>query len=173
MKSFHNLKNDEKKMPKIIFIGFLCPTCQTIIPSYKRCDGYKDCLYGEDELNCSPEFQCIALPQNVPNPIIPLNEYNFYYELDRQLTQGLNVLVDFYAPWCKACVIFEPKYKSAAAESMRKNLNVIFTKVNTDNNPSLTNYFGVNTFPRLLLFKPGDFERPRRFAFTLPKYLDV
>ena len=65
------------------------------------------------------------------------------------------------------------EYKSAAAESMRKNLNVIFTKVNTDNNPSLTNYFGVNTFPRLLLFKPGDFERPRRFVFSLPKYLDV
>ena len=60
-------------------------------------------------------------------------------------------------------MIFEPKYKSAAAESMRKNFNVIFMKVNTDDNPSLMNYYGVNTFPRLLLFKPGDFERPRRF----------
>ena len=74
---------------------------------------------------------------------------------------GQNVLVDFYAPWCKACVKFGPKYIEAADEAARNGLDVVFAKVNTDQNPYLTQTFGVNTFPRLLLF-PRNGATPKR-----------
>ena len=65
---------------------------------------------------------------------------------------GENVLVDFYAPWCKACVIFDPKYKKASEEARKNGLDVVFAKVDTDENPNLKQNYEINTFPRLLLF---------------------
>ena len=84
------------------------------------------------------------------------------------LSMGQNVLVDFYAPWCKACVIFAPKYQKAVQEAVKNGLDVTFAKVDTDQNPYLTQRFGVNTFPRLLLF-PRSGARPKRYTlfFTM------
>ena len=79
------------------------------------------------------------------------------------LSMGQNVLVDFYAPWCKACVIFAPKYQNAVQEAVKNGLDVTFAKVDTDQNPYLTQRFGVNTFPRLLLF-PRSGARPKRYT---------
>ena len=79
------------------------------------------------------------------------------------LSMGQNVLVDFYAPWCKACVIFAPKYQKAVQEAVKNGLDVTFAKVDTDQNPYLTQRFGVNTFPRLLLF-PRSGARPKRYT---------
>ena len=82
------------------------------------------------------------------------------------LSMGQNVLVDFYAPWCKACVIFAPKYQKAVQEAVKNGLDVTFAKVDTDQNPYLTQRFGVNTFPRLLLF-PRSGARPKRYTLFL------
>ena len=46
------------------------------------------------------------------------------------LSMGQNMLVEFYAPWCKACVAFAPKYKKAGQESVQKGIDVTFAKVN-------------------------------------------
>ena len=77
------------------------------------------------------------------------------------LNMGQNILVEFYAPWCKACVIFAPKYKKAVEEAVRSGLDVTFARVNIDQNPYLTQRFGVDTFPRVLLF-PRNGARPKR-----------
>ncbi len=119
-----------------------------------RCNGFSDCAFGEDEINCSPNY----LPAARPSPIWTLTDSTF----DQALNLGQNVLVDFYAPWCKACVTFSPKYESAVAEAVRSGLDVTFAKVDTDQNPYLKQRFGINTFPRLLLF-PRNGARPKRF----------
>ena len=100
-----------------------------------------------------PPFLCYV------DPIWTLDETSF----DMALSMGQNVLVDFYAPWCKACVIFAPKYQNAVQEAVKNGLDVTFAKVDTDQNPYLTQRFGVNTFPRLLLF-PRSGARPKRYT---------
>ena len=82
------------------------------------------------------------------------------------LSMGQNVLVDFYAPWCKACVIFAPKYQKAVQEAVKNGLDVTFAKVDIEQNPYLTQRFGVDTFPRLLLF-PRSGARPKRYNSIL------
>ena len=79
------------------------------------------------------------------------------------LSMGQNVLVDFFAPWCQACVIFAPKYQKAVQEAVKNGLDVTFAKVDIEQNPYLTQRFGVNTFPRLLLF-PRSGARPKRYT---------
>ena len=137
---------------------FYCPTTNTPIPFSMRCNGYVDCPYGEDEMECTPN----GVPAKRPDSVWTLDESNF----QQALSMGQNVLVEFYAPWCKACVIFEPKYKEAADEATRNGLDVVFAKVNTDQNPYLTQTFGVNTFPRLLLF-PRNGASPKRQDTTM------
>ena len=97
-------------------------------------------------------------PAEEPN-IWTLTDQTF----DQALSYGYNILVDFYAPWCKACVIFAPKYREAALEAARRGFDVIFAKVNVDENPYLTQRFGIDTFPRLLLFSGGHAGCPRRY----------
>ncbi len=73
-------------------------------------------------------------------------------------------MVDFYAPWCKACVNFAPKYDEAVAEAARVGLDLVFAKINVETNPMLSQRFGVDTYPRLLLFsKHGG--RPKRLKW--------
>ena len=59
-----------------------------------------------------------------PTQIWTLNDATF----DQVVVPGRNVVVEFYAPWCKACVIFEPKYKAAVQEALQRGQDVIFAK---------------------------------------------
>jgi thioredoxin-like negative regulator of GroEL len=136
---------------------FTCPSSGLAIPSSLRCNGYPDCpVYAEDEADCNPN----AMPNNRPDSIWELDTANF----NQVIVGGRDLLVEFYAPWCKACVIFAPKYQKAVDEAIRSGLNVVFAKVNTDNNPYLEQRFGINTYPRLLFF-PKSGGRPRRYYY--------
>lgn len=120
-----------------------------------KCNGYMDCIYGEDEADC---FENNQLP--VPNLIWELNDSNF----DETLRwSGENVLVDFYAPWCKACVKFMPKFEQAAQEAQQYGFDVVFAKVNIGKSPVLKKRLGIETYPRILLF-PRSGSRPRRYS---------
>ena len=130
---------------------FTCALTGQSIPMTKVCDGQYDCLWGEDE------FDCRQRPQP-ESSVMTLNDYNF----NQVMSMGRNVMVDFYAPWCKACVVFEPKYKCVMNEAKRQGMDLMFAKVDTDQSPTLKQYFGVNTFPRLLLFSKGG-GQPRRY----------
>src|ERR1700682_485637 len=62
------------------------------------------------------------------------------------------VLVDFWAEWCAPCRMMTPVVESVA-EKFRGAAKVF--KLNVDDNPSVSQRFGIKGIPTLILFKNG------------------
>ena len=62
------------------------------------------------------------------------------------------VLVDFWATWCKPCLMVAPIIDELAEEYSDK---INFVKVDVDNNPKIATNYGIRSIPTLLIFKNG------------------
>ena len=62
------------------------------------------------------------------------------------------VLVDFWAAWCAPCRMLAPTVE-AVAEKYAGSARVM--KLNVDDNPSVSQRFGIKGIPTLVLFKNG------------------
>jgi thioredoxin 1 len=62
------------------------------------------------------------------------------------------VLVDFWAPRCAPCLLVEPVVDELAKEYDGK---VAFFKLNRDENPGISNRYGVMSIPTVMVFKNG------------------
>ncbi len=69
------------------------------------------------------------------------------------LSQKGLFLVDFWAPWCRYCILLEPTLEALANKLEGKGLKVI--KVNVDETPAIAQQYGVMSLPTLMLFKDG------------------
>ncbi|KAK4297141.1 hypothetical protein Pmani_030414 [Petrolisthes manimaculis] len=64
---------------------------------------------------------------------------------------GKLVIVDFYATWCGPCKIIAPKL-----EAMSKvKTNVVFLKVDVDENEEVAQEYQITCMPTFLFFKNG------------------
>ncbi|MDO8596709.1 MAG: thioredoxin [Sulfuricaulis sp.] len=67
-----------------------------------------------------------------------------------QIISGNNmVIVDFWAPWCGPCRLFAPAYEAAS----EKYPDVVFAKVNTEEQQALAGYFQIRSIPTLMIFR--------------------
>ncbi len=62
------------------------------------------------------------------------------------------VLVDFWAAWCAPCRMLAPTVE-AVAEKYASNAKVV--KLNVDENPGVSQRYGIKGIPTLILFKGG------------------
>jgi len=61
------------------------------------------------------------------------------------------VLVDFWAEWCRPCLMLAPIFEQVAEEMPE----VTFAKVNVDEEGDLAIQYGISSIPALILFHKG------------------
>ncbi|HYU68789.1 MAG TPA: thioredoxin [Burkholderiales bacterium] len=59
------------------------------------------------------------------------------------------VLVDFWAPWCGPCIGFAPVFEA----SSEKHVDIVFGKVNADDEQELAASFNIRSIPTLVFFR--------------------
>lgn len=80
---------------------------------------------------------------------IDVNEIDF----DKVVIKSkIPVLVDFWAPWCRPCMMTAPILDELADEYTGK---LTFTKMNVDENGEIARQYGVMSIPNLIVFKNG------------------
>ena len=71
---------------------------------------------------------------------------------DEVIKSNQPVLVDFWAPWCGPCRMIAPAIDEIAYD-YQDTLKVV--KVNTDQNPTIANNYGIRSIPTIMIFMNG------------------
>ncbi len=76
---------------------------------------------------------------------VALTQDNF----DQVVNGNDMVLIDFWAPWCGPCRGFAPVFEAAS----EKHGDIVFAKVNTEEQQELAAAFNIRSIPTLMLFR--------------------
>src|SRR5258706_870525 len=65
------------------------------------------------------------------------------------ITSNATVIIDYWAPWCGPCRGFAPIYERVAEQ----HPDVVFAKVNTDEEQEIAAHFQIRSIPTLMVFR--------------------
>ena len=77
--------------------------------------------------------------------VVELTNDNF----EQTITNSDFVIVDFWAPWCAPCRSFAPTYEKVSEDYD----NVVFAKVNTEEEQEIAMHFQIRSIPTLMIFR--------------------
>jgi thioredoxin 1 len=77
--------------------------------------------------------------------VVELTKDNF----EQTVTENAFVIVDFWATWCGPCRSFAPTYEKVSEEFP----DVVFAKVNTEDEQEIAGQFGIRSIPTLMIFR--------------------
>ena len=97
----------------------------------------------EEKLSAQPSCGQCHQPL-LPLAPIELNEQNFSNYITNS---DLPILIDLWAEWCGPCKMMAPHFHTLAQHYP----NVIFAKIDTENNPRLSQAFNIRSIPTLVL----------------------
>lgn len=80
--------------------------------------------------------------------VLTITKNNFETEV---LKASKPVLLDFWASWCGPCRMQGPIIDQLA----QSRTDVVFGKVNVDEEPELASTYGITSIPTLIIFKNG------------------
>jgi len=95
----------------------------------------------EEKLRSMNEIKKIKKPIN-------LTDSNF----DIEESKYSLLVVDFWAAWCGPCKMISPIIEQLAEQYAGK---IVFGKVNVDENPHISQRFGIQSIPTLMIVKEG------------------
>ena len=81
--------------------------------------------------------------------LLEVTDANFDQEVKQS---NVPVLVDFWAVWCGPCQVLGPIIEEVARDMSGK---VTVGKVNVDENPAVSQKFGIMSIPTIMIFKNG------------------
>lgn len=77
--------------------------------------------------------------------VVDLTKDNF----EDTITNNAFVIIDFWATWCGPCRSFAPTYEKVSED----HPDIIFGKVNTEEEQELAMHFQVRSIPTLMIFR--------------------
>jgi len=79
------------------------------------------------------------------------------------------VIVDFYADWCGPCKRIAP----VVAELAKQHAEIMFCKLNVDENPEIAAKYSVQSIPAFVSFKDGKLHKTMVGASSGQKILEL
>jgi thioredoxin 1 len=70
-------------------------------------------------------------------------------DFEKTINDNPIVVIDFWAPWCGPCRGFAPVYE----KSSEAHPDMVFAKINTDEQQELAGSFGIRSIPTLMVFR--------------------
>ncbi|HSN18003.1 MAG TPA: thioredoxin TrxA [Gammaproteobacteria bacterium] len=92
--------------------------------------------------------------------IVHTSDANFDNDV---LKSSVPVLVDYWAEWCGPCKMIAPTLDEIARDYQGK---LKIAKVNVDENPQVTQKFGIRSIPTLMIFKDGSVQAQKVGAMS-------
>ena len=77
--------------------------------------------------------------------VVELTKENF----EQVVTGNQTVIVDYWAPWCGPCKGFAPVFEKVS----EMHPDVVFAKVNTDEEQEISAHFQIRSIPTLMVFR--------------------
>jgi len=96
----------------------------------------------------------------VSDNIVHISDASFENDV---LKSNVPVLVDYWAEWCGPCKMIAPILEEITGDYQGK---LKIAKVNVDENPQVTQKYGIRSIPTLMMFKDGNVQAQKVGAMS-------